>query len=61
MMLRKEEVHFFQDVGYRHTGVMHCPVADRYRDKCSCKPTDNGQWDYYLAGSCLPQFENALK
>ncbi|ORZ00568.1 nucleotide-diphospho-sugar transferase [Syncephalastrum racemosum] len=61
MMLRKEEVHFFHDVGYRHTGVMHCPVGDKYRDKCSCKPTDPGQWDYYLTGSCLPNFDNAVK
>ncbi|KAI9263350.1 nucleotide-diphospho-sugar transferase [Phascolomyces articulosus] len=45
MMLRKEEFHFFHDMGYRHTSVLHCPADESVLQKCSCK-YDSFVWDY---------------
>ncbi|KAI8985422.1 nucleotide-diphospho-sugar transferase [Pilobolus umbonatus] len=58
MMLRKEDVHFFNDVGYRHTAYTHCPTQSEFRDKCSCDPEIN--MDYNDPMSCLPVFEEAM-
>lgn len=41
LMLRKDEFHFFNDVGYRHTAYTHCPTEPEFRDKCSCDPKIN--------------------
>ncbi|KAI7855640.1 glycolipid 2-alpha-mannosyltransferase-domain-containing protein [Circinella umbellata] len=45
MMLRKEEFHFFHDMGYRHTSVLHCPADEITLKKCSCNH-DSFVWDY---------------
>ncbi|CAO3594312.1 unnamed protein product [Absidia cylindrospora] len=58
MMLKKDEFHFFNDIGYRHTAYTHCPVEPIYRDKCSCNPDDN--FDYDPGLSCYSTFKNAL-
>ncbi|KAL0078764.1 nucleotide-diphospho-sugar transferase [Phycomyces blakesleeanus] len=41
MLLRKDEFHFFNDVGYRHTAYQHCPVEEEFRSKCRCDPQNN--------------------
>ncbi|ORY95432.1 nucleotide-diphospho-sugar transferase [Syncephalastrum racemosum] len=59
MMLRKDEFHFFNDIGYRHTAYTHCPTEPEFRDKCSCNPEDN--FDYDPGLSCYSTFKEALK
>ncbi|KAG1469083.1 hypothetical protein G6F56_003468 [Rhizopus delemar] len=54
MMLRKDEIHFFNDIGYRHTSYTHCPAEPQYRDKCSCKAEDS--LDFKEPVSCLAQY-----
>ncbi|KAI8148594.1 nucleotide-diphospho-sugar transferase [Fennellomyces sp. T-0311] len=58
MFLRKDEFHFFNDIGYRHTAYTHCPVEPEFRDKCSCNPDDN--FDYNPGLSCYSIFKKAL-
>ncbi|KAJ2963263.1 hypothetical protein NQZ79_g1699 [Umbelopsis isabellina] len=41
LMLRKEEFHFFNDIGYRHTAYQHCPVEPEHRSRCACNPDEN--------------------
>ncbi|KAI8332912.1 nucleotide-diphospho-sugar transferase [Chlamydoabsidia padenii] len=59
MMLKKDEFHFFNDIGYRHTAYTHCPTEQIYRDKCSCDPSTN--FDYDPGLSCYTTFKNALR
>lgn len=42
LFLRKEQTHFFEDIGYRHEPFQHCPQGDAWvRGRCSCNPSDN--------------------
>jgi alpha 1,2-mannosyltransferase len=48
-MLKKEEIHFFNDIAYYHVPFTHCPTGEQYRldHKCHCKPKDNFDWNGY--------------
>jgi alpha 1,2-mannosyltransferase len=41
LMLSKDEFHFFNDIGYRHSAYSHCPTQPEFRDKCTCDPKVN--------------------
>jgi alpha 1,2-mannosyltransferase len=41
MFLKKSEVHFFNDIGYRHEPFMHCPPSLQVNRKCHCDPGQN--------------------
>ncbi|KAF2188135.1 glycosyltransferase family 15 protein [Zopfia rhizophila CBS 207.26] len=49
LMLRKEEIHFFNDIAYYHVPFTHCPTGEEYRlkHKCHCNPKDNFDWNGY--------------
>ncbi|KAJ2723687.1 hypothetical protein GGI07_002482 [Coemansia sp. Benny D115] len=57
MLLRRDQVHFFNDIGYKHESFMHCPDTASNMGmnlKCRCprrKNFDNSK------GSCLPQWK----
>lgn len=36
MMLKKSEVHFFNDIGYKHNPLMHCPTDSYLKKSCHC-------------------------
>jgi alpha 1,2-mannosyltransferase len=38
LFLKKDEVHFFNDVGYSHSIYQHCPEQEVLLEKCSCNP-----------------------
>ncbi|KAJ1911175.1 hypothetical protein IWQ60_010265 [Tieghemiomyces parasiticus] len=38
MFLRKEETHWFEDVGYTHTAFQNCPASPELQKKCHCDP-----------------------
>ncbi|KAI7894373.1 nucleotide-diphospho-sugar transferase [Mucor mucedo] len=58
LMLRKDEFHFFNDIGYRHTAYTHCPREPEFRDKCSCDPASD--MDYNDPINCFAEFKKAL-
>ena len=49
LLLKKEEIHFFDDIAYYHVPFTHCPTGrERRLDlKCSCNPSDNFDWKGY--------------
>lgn len=53
-MLNKSEIHFFNDIGYRHDIFSHCVDDEEsgLSDKCMC-PTDQKNFDWDTDGSCL--------
>lgn len=49
LMLKKEQIHFFNDIAYYHVPFTHCPTGDKVRTdlKCHCNPQDNFDWKGY--------------
>lgn len=59
-MLKKEEIHFFNDIAYYHVPFTHCPTGEAVRTqlRCHCNPKDNFDWKGY---SCkLPPLHTAV-
>ncbi|KAI8138046.1 nucleotide-diphospho-sugar transferase [Fennellomyces sp. T-0311] len=50
MFLDKSEVHFFDDIGYRHDPFMHCPLDRNVQKKCHCNADDNFDFTVF---SCM--------
>lgn len=40
MFLQKKEVHYFDDIGYYHPAMSHCPASSKERGKCVCDPKE---------------------
>ncbi|KAI9828065.1 MAG: alpha 1,2-mannosyltransferase 2.4.1 [Thelocarpon impressellum] len=55
LTLKKEEIHFFEDIAYYHVPFTHCPTSEKMRteNKCHCNPRDNFDWKGY---SCTSRF-----
>ena len=42
LFARKDQVHFFRDIGYRHEQIQHCPMGDLWSaGRCACDPNDS--------------------
>ncbi|KAJ2064956.1 hypothetical protein GGI08_002299 [Coemansia sp. S2] len=52
MLLRKEQIHWFEDVGYHHPGYAHCPNKPEMHRNCIC---DKGQ-NFMYHGMCNRRF-----
>lgn len=59
LMLKKEEIHFFNEIAYRHVPFVHCPTGEQMRLdlKCHCNPRDNFDWKGY---SCECKVQTGL-
>ncbi|MCJ1312594.1 alpha 1,2-mannosyltransferase 2.4.1 [Agyrium rufum] len=55
LLLKKEEIHFFNDIAYYHVPFTHCPTGEQYRldHQCHCNPKNNFDWQGY---SCTSRF-----
>ncbi|KJA14559.1 glycosyltransferase family 15 protein [Hypholoma sublateritium FD-334 SS-4] len=59
LFARKEQIHFFDDIGYRHEPYQHCPQgAAHAKGKCWCDPKQNFDNDYY---SCKRKFDRIFQ
>lgn len=49
ILLDKDDIHFFDEIGYYHVPFTHCPTneKDRTRLKCHCNPRENFDWKGY--------------
>ncbi|KAG9048689.1 alpha 1,2-mannosyltransferase 2.4.1 [Tulasnella sp. UAMH 9824] len=57
LFAKKDQIHFFNEVGYKHEPFMHCPTGDVHaRGKCWCDQNHNFDYEWY---SCLKKFEAA--
>jgi len=55
LFARKDQIHFFRDIGYRHDPFQHCPSGVQWeRGRCACDPNDT--FDYH-PNSCVSRFE----
>jgi alpha 1,2-mannosyltransferase len=59
LFARKDQIHFFHDIGYRHEPFQHCPQADAHKKgKCWCDADNNFDYEWY---SCLSRYDNLFK
>ncbi|ORZ24451.1 nucleotide-diphospho-sugar transferase [Absidia repens] len=54
MMLPKEQVHFFNDIGYFHNPLMHCPTERYLQKNCHCPASSNFDWEDW---SCATRYK----
>ena len=52
LMLKKEEIHFFDEIAYYHVPFTHCPTSEQKRLdlRCTCRPEKNFDWTGF---SCM--------
>lgn len=41
LMLRKDQVYFFNDIGYFHNPLTHCPTERYLHKNCHCNADSN--------------------
>lgn len=61
LFLNKDEIHFFEDIGYEHPPFNHCPAVEYQRAnglKCSCFARDSFDWHQ---SSCLRTYNKAME
>ncbi|KAJ3802847.1 glycosyltransferase family 15 protein [Lentinula aff. detonsa] len=55
LFAKKEQIHFFNDIGYRHEPFQHCPQGEAHsKGKCWCDPAQNFDYEWY---SCLARYD----
>ncbi|KII88493.1 glycosyltransferase family 15 protein [Plicaturopsis crispa FD-325 SS-3] len=55
LFAKKDQIHFFNDIGYRHEPFQHCPQGDVHKKgKCWCDPAQNFDREWY---SCLNRYD----
>ncbi|KAG2105513.1 glycosyltransferase family 15 protein, partial [Suillus discolor] len=58
LFAKKEQIHFFNDIGYRHDHFEHCLQGDVHtKGKCWCDPDKSVDYQVY---SCLYQYDKLL-
>ncbi|OSC99616.1 glycosyltransferase family 15 protein [Trametes coccinea BRFM310] len=60
LFARKDQIHFFDDIGYQHDPFQHCPrnAEVRRARNCTCNPFSS--FDYWPS-SCLSKWEQVLR
>lgn len=58
LFAKKEQIHFFKEIGYRHNPFQHCPQGALHtKGKCWCDERNNFDYESY---SCTTRFERML-
>ncbi|KAI9028146.1 nucleotide-diphospho-sugar transferase [Phycomyces nitens] len=57
LFLKKDEIHFFNDIGYKHSIYEHCPEQESLLKRCTCNPAKT--LDYTDNMSCLNTYMDA--
>ncbi|KAJ1726584.1 alpha-1,2-mannosyltransferase ktr1 [Coemansia biformis] len=52
LLLNKDQVHWFEDIGYEHPGNMHCPRDAVMHARCVCDPARS----YTYRSACQTRF-----
>lgn len=59
LFAKKEQLHFFEDIGYRHNPYTHCPKGESHmKGKCSCKVDDTFDYNGY---ACTDKYDRLLR
>ncbi|KAF8636698.1 hypothetical protein AX17_003503 [Amanita inopinata Kibby_2008] len=55
LFARRDQVHFFRDIGYRHSPFQHCPIDSSWETgRCACSPADSFD---NAPNSCIPKYD----
>ncbi|EMD36053.1 glycosyltransferase family 15 protein [Gelatoporia subvermispora B] len=56
LFARKDQIQFFDEIGYEHNPYTHCPRGEGawQRGRCSCNPSKSFDYDGY---SCMRQWD----
>lgn len=55
LFAKKDQIHFFKDIGYRHNPFQHCPQGALHtKGRCSCEEADNFDYGSY---SCTARYD----
>ncbi|KAI8090075.1 nucleotide-diphospho-sugar transferase [Gilbertella persicaria] len=57
LYLTKDEIHFFNDIGYKHSTYQHCPAEESLLRRCACNPASS--LDFHDHMSCLTEYMEA--
>jgi len=59
LFARKDQIHFFNEIGYLHNPFMHCPQGEVHtKGKCWCDPKKSFDREWY---SCLNRYDALFK
>ncbi|KAI5899494.1 glycosyltransferase family 15 protein [Schizophyllum commune H4-8] len=59
LFAKKEQIHFFNDIGYRHEPFQHCPQGEAHaKGKCWCDKSQNFDYEWY---SCLNRYDKLFQ
>ncbi|OZJ01412.1 hypothetical protein BZG36_05611 [Bifiguratus adelaidae] len=58
MFLDKSQVHWFNDIGYKHEPFTHCPTQQEIYKKCHCDASENFDMDGF---SCTPRWLDVVQ
>ncbi|KIY43416.1 glycosyltransferase family 15 protein [Fistulina hepatica ATCC 64428] len=59
LFARKDQIHFFNDIGYRHEPFQHCPQGESHKKgKCWCEESQNFDYEWY---SCLNRYDKLFQ
>ncbi|KIK96800.1 glycosyltransferase family 15 protein [Paxillus rubicundulus Ve08.2h10] len=59
LFAKKDQIHFFNDIGYRHEPFQHCPQGEAHtKGKCWCDPGQNFDYEWY---SCLNKYDQLFR
>ncbi|WVW83027.1 hypothetical protein I302_105044 [Kwoniella bestiolae CBS 10118] len=54
LFAKKEQIHWFEDIGYRHEPFQHCPQGEAHtRGNCWCDQGNNFDFEWY---SCTKRY-----
>jgi alpha 1,2-mannosyltransferase len=55
MLLKPSQIHFFNEIGYRHTSLQHCPADQPVMAARNCRCSSSDSFDY-SSGSCTARW-----
>ncbi|KAK7030874.1 hypothetical protein VNI00_013984 [Paramarasmius palmivorus] len=60
LFARKDQIHFFDDIGYEHNPYTHCPKSEEswIRGRCGCDRKRSFDYDGY---SCLSKWDRLME
>lgn len=59
LFLQKDQIHFFEEIGYEHIPYTHCPRNEGVwkKGRCACDPGSSFDYDGY---SCMRQWDRVM-
>ncbi|KIJ55525.1 glycosyltransferase family 15 protein [Sphaerobolus stellatus SS14] len=59
LFAQKDQIHYFDDIGYRYMMIQNCPQGDTHaKGRCSCKFSPKMGFERY---GCLPVFQRLFE